>query len=372
MPFTAENANFKHVRVALCGCEGHVDRFGNFVNSYPESETVAVWDNDQEKAQKIADLLGGCRVETDYDKLLASDDIDGVVIVTANIYHADMILKAAKAGKNIFVEKPLCLDVNQAHAIEDAVQASGVKFFMSDPFVENTTIYLKDFIASGKLGKLLNVRIRFCSNMNEIRRIPASELRSKSEIMGGGMMSDTGGHPLHVLNYLLGKPEQVIANFAYANEDARESNYEQYITMLMKYPSDVTAFVEAGEISPNYIDEVAISGTKGVIVDHSVGDHLSEIYYKICSITPEELEGADPREIIKKDSWVKVSPEELPNKPDDHIRYWVKMQAYDIPNSMVGVDPASNHGVGITSSVELVEMRDAIYRSVSSGKFETV
>lgn len=358
----------KEIKIALCGCRGHIDKFGRMINSYDESETIAVWDDDAGRAQKIADLLD-CPAYTDYDALLALPELTGVVITAPNYLHPELVLKAIRAKKNVFVEKPLCINVEDAYAIRDAVNEYGVKFFMTDPFVNASTTYIRDFIKSGKLGKLLSVRVRFCSNGHVFRKRSEEQIKNEVAMMGGGMMSDTGGHPLHIVNYLLGKPEKIHTLFTYGSPEAMAAGSDEYIAMMMEYPDEVIAIVESGMIAQGYTNGVEVSGTHGVIIDTGTGDRKSEVRYRVCDITEEDLAAGmmGMRNAMQRSPWVTVSKDELPPDPDDHIRYFVKMQAYDIPNEMVGVDNASVHGLSIDSAVELVEMREAIYKSAQTG-----
>lgn len=358
----------KEIKIALCGCRGHIDKFGRMINSYDESETIAVWDDDAGRAQKIADLLD-CPAYTNYDALLAIPGLTGVVITAPNYLHTQMVLKAIAAGKNVFVEKPLCTNVEEAYAIQKAVKESGVKFFMTDPFVNASTTYIRDFIKSGKLGKLISVRVRFCSNGLMFRKRSEEQIKNEVAMMGGGMMSDTGGHPLHIVNYLLGKPEKIHSVFTYGSEAAKAAGSEEYIAMMMEYPEDVVAIVESGMIAQGYTNGVEVCGTHGVIMEVGSGDRKSEVKYRICQVTDEDIAGGmmAMRAAMQRGDWVTVSKDELPDDPDDHIRYFVKMQAYDLPNDIVGVDNASTHGLSIDSAVELVEMREAIYKAAETG-----
>ncbi len=68
------------------------------------------------------------KVYKNYKELLKAKDIDAVVIATPDHWHAPMVIEAAKAGKHIYVEKPLSLTVAETYEIERAVKESGVIF----------------------------------------------------------------------------------------------------------------------------------------------------------------------------------------------------------------------------------------------------
>lgn len=341
--------------IAICGIRGHAEKFGNMINSYPESRTIAVWDTEPALAQEVAERLH-CTAINDYDRLLRSPDLDAVVVTAANVLHPELIEKAAAAGKSIFVEKPLCITAADAHTIRDTIQQSGVKFYMTDPFVNASTVEVRNLIQSGKIGRVLSARVRFCSNQVLYKQRTKEEERRKVLVTGGGMMSDTGGHALHILSYLFGKPQDVYARFAYADEDMHSIGNEEYIAVLCGYPNEMTATIECGLIAAGYTNCLEINGTRGSVLELGVGTKRAAVQYCV-----------DIDEGGAKNQWQTVPEEQFPPDPDDHIRYFVRMLAYDLPNEQVGIDPLSVHGLNIDDAVALVEMREAIYASAESG-----
>ena len=113
---------------------------------------------------------------------------------------------------------------------------------------------------------------------------------------------------------------------------------------------------------------IEICGTHGAIVETGLGDKSGRVCYRLCEITGDDLAGDDLRAAVMRSSWHTAAPEELGPEPDDHIRYFVRMQAEDIPNRQVGVDPKSTHGVNIDTALELMELREAIYEAARTGK----
>ena len=354
----------KKIKIALCGMRGHLDYFGELINSYPESEVIAVWDPDPETAAKAAALFPGCAACTDYDALLQVPDLSAVVITYHNVWHKELACKAAAVGKHIFLEKPLASSLDDAIAIRDAVQSAGIKFYMTDPFCNGATAYVKNFIRSGKLGKLLSVRIRFSNNSRVFRAPSPEDVRIEVGRMGGGMMTDTGGHPLHVLHYLLGKPERVYAQFAWRSADDKAAGNEEYIAMLMQYPDDVTAIVESGMISPGYTSGIEVNGTRGTIIQEGIHDWHTPVRYRLTDLVPPDTGTGRPQD---RSEWVTVDPADLPQDPDDHARYFVRMIAEDLPNDGVGTDVRSLHGMNLQDAMELMEIREAIYESARTG-----
>src|SRR5512135_3270170 len=98
----------------------------NLVRRLPEANLVAVCDIRLEVAQAVAGELGIPRVVRDYHELLADPDIQAVLIATTTSTHAMIVKDAAAAGKQIFCEKPLALDLDDIDDCTAAVEKAGV------------------------------------------------------------------------------------------------------------------------------------------------------------------------------------------------------------------------------------------------------
>jgi myo-inositol 2-dehydrogenase/D-chiro-inositol 1-dehydrogenase len=89
---------------------------------------VAVADVNEEAAQSVARDLGVDAATV--DELVGSDDVDAVAICTSTDTHVDLTVAAARAGKAVFCEKPLSLDVSEVDRAIAAVEAAGVPFMV--------------------------------------------------------------------------------------------------------------------------------------------------------------------------------------------------------------------------------------------------
>lgn len=334
------------LKIALCGCRGHVEKFGTMINSYEESEVVAVWDNVPGRGEKVAENLA-CAFEPDYDKLLSEYDLDGVAIIAENSLHRDMIVKAAKAGKSIFVEKPLCVSVSEAHEIQKVIHETGVKFYMTDPFVRSGTLKVKELIDSCTLGDITGATFRLGGGAALSGHMRFSRQRDQ-----GGIMADVGGHMIHKAHFLFGKPCQITAELSSYTEQCKNENIEDNALIIMRYPDGKLVSLECSSVCGGNSSFEMVYGTKGCTSVTSIGREEGEE----CVTLQQGRE--EPQ---------RFSGSAIPQNPKRHVRYWVEMMAYDIPNDMVGVDPLSNSGVSIDNAVEFVEIIDAIYRSAGHG-----
>jgi myo-inositol 2-dehydrogenase/D-chiro-inositol 1-dehydrogenase len=106
---------------------GHLGRFHseNLATRVPGAELVRVMDVDEALTRGIGEQLG-VDWSTDYASVLEDERVAGVVIVTPTSMHAQMIEQAAAAGKHVFTEKPLSLDLESSLRAIEAAQRAGV------------------------------------------------------------------------------------------------------------------------------------------------------------------------------------------------------------------------------------------------------
>jgi predicted dehydrogenase len=91
---------------ALSAWHVHAEEYARAAMDHPDTELVAVWDEDFDRGQVLAEKLSVTAVE-DLDALLARPDLDGVTITTATTAHREIIGKVIAAGKHVFTEKLL-------------------------------------------------------------------------------------------------------------------------------------------------------------------------------------------------------------------------------------------------------------------------
>ena len=169
------------------------------------AKITAVYDRHIEKAKHIAMELGA-EAYDDYDMLLREADIDTVSICTRTDMHCSMAVAAAEAGKNIFLEKPMCTSGDEAMKIVRAVEKNDVIFMlgMLNRF-RTESILLNQRRLDGKMGEIYHCDCRWIRR----RGVPANPWFSQKALSGGGPGIDIGVHAIDVAWYLMGCPEPV-------------------------------------------------------------------------------------------------------------------------------------------------------------------
>lgn len=164
---------------------------------------VAVYDRKEEKAHRMADPLCA-KAYTDYQKLLEDPDVEAVSICTRTDLHSDMAIRAAQAGKHIFLEKPFADSLENAAKIVEAVKENDVIFMlgMLNRF-RTESILLNERRMSGKMGEIYHCDCRWIRR----RGVPSNPWFSQKELSGGGPGIDIGVHAIDTGWYLMGCPE---------------------------------------------------------------------------------------------------------------------------------------------------------------------
>ena len=141
---------------------GHIRRLTND----PSVEMLAVCDVDRTRlksaqatvARAYANTKTRCAAYNDYQELLARDDIDAVVIVTPDHWHTPLAMDAAKAGKDIYCEKPVSITVSEGRQLEQTVRRYGRIFQTGTQYRSIPTIrQVCNFVRGGGLGQVKSV-----------------------------------------------------------------------------------------------------------------------------------------------------------------------------------------------------------------------
>jgi predicted dehydrogenase len=109
-------------------------------------QLVALSDVVEPAAQRRAQEFGVDTVYVDYHDLLDDKRIDVVAICTPHYLHAPIAIAAAKAGKHVLVEKPMCMNVGEVHEMVAAARANGVRLTMSTEVVNPRHRFIKDHV----------------------------------------------------------------------------------------------------------------------------------------------------------------------------------------------------------------------------------
>jgi myo-inositol 2-dehydrogenase / D-chiro-inositol 1-dehydrogenase len=175
----------------------------NLVRSIHEANVVAVCDIRLDVAQAVADELGIARVVQDYHELLDDQDIEAVLIATNTDTHAFIVKDAARAGKQIFCEKPLALNLGDIDDVMKTVESSGIKLQVGyNRRFDKSLKRVHQVVTSGEIGRPCILHI-----VNRDPEPPSLEYAKSS----GGMFLDMSIHDFDMVRFQLGEVEEIFA-----------------------------------------------------------------------------------------------------------------------------------------------------------------
>jgi 1,5-anhydro-D-fructose reductase (1,5-anhydro-D-mannitol-forming) len=230
----------------------------------PDTQVVAVWDDDAERGMAGAASLG-VPFEPELDALLADTDLDAVVVTTATAQHRDVMVKAAAAGKHLYAEKLLAPTVAEAEEIVAAADTHGVRLFVSLPrLYAGYTAALAGIVEAGTLGELVHGRVRLSHDGAVATETQPAWLPDRffdPATAVGGALTDLGCHPVYLIQRFLGpRPQTVSATYA----SVRGHGVEDQAVVTVRYAGGALGVIEAGFVNRAPFS-VELGGTLGSV-----------------------------------------------------------------------------------------------------------
>lgn len=229
----------KTIRWGFVGCGDVTERkSGPAFSEIPGSCVEAVMSRSEDRARSYAERHHIKKWYTDAIELVEDPDVDAVYVATPPSSHALYAIMAMRAGKPVYVEKPL------ASSYEDCVRINRVSTQTGVPcFVAYYRRYLpyfmkvKSIIDSGRLGKIMNVQVRFsCHRNQKYGKGDKLPWRLQPEIAGGGYFYDLAPHQLDLLQYLFGV---IIEAFGICENRLGAYEVEDNVSACFKFESGI-------------------------------------------------------------------------------------------------------------------------------------
>ncbi|NNH61113.1 inositol 2-dehydrogenase [Rhizobium laguerreae] len=246
------------VRFGLLGA-GRIGKVhAKAVSGDANATLVAVADAFPETAEAIASAYG-CEVRT-IDAIEAAKDIDAVVICTPTDTHADLIERFARAGKAIFCEKPIDLDVARVKACIKVVEETGAKLMVGfnrrfDPHF----MAVRKVIDEGKIGDVEMVTIT-----SRDPGAPPVDYIKRS----GGIFRDMTIHDFDMARFLLGEePVSVFATAAVLVDKAigEAGDYDSVSVILQTKSGKQAVISNSRRATYGYDQRIEAHGSKGLV-----------------------------------------------------------------------------------------------------------
>lgn len=230
------------------------------------SSLVAIMRRDEEKAKDYARRHNVPKYYTNADDLINDPEVDIVYVATPPNSHKEYTVKALKAGKPVYVEKPMAMNYAECEEMVKAAQESKQKLFVA--YYRRGLPYflkVKELLDNQSVGNILNVSVKlFKTPQPTDFQSETHTWRVDKNIAGEGYFYDLAPHTLDILDFLLGEITE-----AKGFSTNREKLYDakDTISSIFKFESGVLGSGEwcfvTSEASVQ--DSIIITGTKGKI-----------------------------------------------------------------------------------------------------------
>lgn len=203
------NTKKELARIAVIGPGSRGLHLLDFLVRNPKVKVVALCDNYAPNLELARQKVPDAKTYTDYRKLLENREVDAVVIATPPLMHTPIALDAFSAGKHVFVEKAVALELDETLDIYKAYRRTGKIFFVGQQrFFDPRYIAAMTLIHSGEFGNIQSIRLNWDRNTDWRRPIPSPELdrqinwrlyRNSSK----GLMTELACHQLQIGTWAL-------------------------------------------------------------------------------------------------------------------------------------------------------------------------
>jgi predicted dehydrogenase len=238
------------LQVALIGFGYWGAKLARNIRDAPGCDLAMVCDPEPSHRAACTDRYPYARLGSSLEDALADPGIEAVVIATPASVHADHAVAALRAGKHVFVEKPLALSVDDCDRVITEANASKRVLMVGHTFLYSEPVrYLRRLIQEGELGEVLYV-YGHRLNLGIIRE----DLNA---------LWNFGPHDVSILLYLLGgRPLRVSARqFSVLNHDLEDMAF-----MVLEFPGGIIGHIHDSWLDPRKIRQFTVVGSEKMAV----------------------------------------------------------------------------------------------------------
>ncbi|MFP5204671.1 MAG: Gfo/Idh/MocA family protein [Acidobacteriota bacterium] len=241
VPSLAAQPGQRQTGYAVIGLGRIAAIFMSGVQNTTNSKIAALVSGHRDKALRIAAQYGvpesSIYSYEDFDSIAGNKAVDAVYVALPNSMHAEYTIRAAKAGKHVFCEKPMATSVADCEKMIAACKSAGVKLMIGYRcHYEATNLRAIELIRSGAIGQVQTIEAGYGFN------IKPGEWRLVKKMSGGGPLVDVGIYALNATRYLTGEePESFTAYRSVIDHDGRFNEVEENLAWTTKFPSGILA-----------------------------------------------------------------------------------------------------------------------------------
>ncbi len=258
----------ENVRLGIVGLGWFGGVLAEAARSSGFAEVVACYSRSPETRTAFAEQHGG-RAVADIDEMLGASDVDGMLVATPHSTHVEIAERAARAGKHVFVEKPLALTVAGVRRVAEAAEGSGVVVQAGqNRRRQPANRRIKAMIDAGELGTVLQLEAMHSAAGGHKPDLPA--WRADPEECPHGGMTALGVHMVDTFNYFMGPARRVTA-FSRRFTGIRE--LDDATSVLLEYGDGQLGSINTTYFSPPVVT-LSVYGTEAAVWNEEDGTRL--------------------------------------------------------------------------------------------------
>ena len=214
------------------------------------SKKIVICDSDPARLNKIADRFPECHKTLNAEDIFNDPEIDAVVIATSVSSHYPLAMKAMKAGKHVFVEKPFAEDTNKAEEMVHYAEENGLVTMVGHTFLYSPPVLkIKQILDSKDLG--------------DIRFITSTRVNLGLHQKDVSVVWDLAPHDFSMLFYWLDEEPNFVEAFGH---DYVLKGIPDVAFINLGFPSGATANVQVAWLAPSKLRKTVIVGSRKMLI----------------------------------------------------------------------------------------------------------
>jgi len=255
-----------NVRLGLVGTSWWAElAFLPALATHSHAQVAAICGRNQERANEVATRFGVPHVYADYRAMIASGQIDAVIVATPDDLHYPITIAALDAGLHVLCEKPLALNAAHAQAMCERAEAAGVIHMVNFTWrLVPHLQHMRQLVAEGSIGRCLRAEFRF---LGDYGRDSTYQWRFDGQ-RANGILGDLGSHVIDLAHWLVGDITAVSALLTAfvprVDADGRPVAAANDVALLLvTFQNGALGSIEASAVDHASEIQIVLQGTAG-------------------------------------------------------------------------------------------------------------
>lgn len=329
----------KKIKWGIIGCGDVCEKkSGPAFYKTEHSSLEAVMRRDGEKARDFAFRHGAKKWYTDADALIHDPEVDIVYVATPPSTHKEYAIRAMRAGKPVYVEKPMAMNEAECREMINVSEETGQKLFVA--YYRRSLPYfrkVKELLDSDAIGDVLAVNLTHCQPPSDADKSSATKAwRLDRSIAGEGYFYDLASHALDIFDFLFGEISEAQG---FAAVMGGLYDVADTVSASVRFTSGMTGVLQYCFVAHQQArqDDVIVLGSRGKITFH------------VFSFKPI---------IVETDAGVETYSIE----PPEHIQQPMIQAIVDECNGQGNAPSTGNNGARTARVIDRIMQGDVVFR----------